>query len=121
MGILTLYGAKKKKKNSRAYMGILTLYGAKKHKENSHMFSIKSFAFMDYILPKIGKNTDKQGNTEIKYIYGDILNTSLKEKIHHGKRRGSRPCFFVCWSFFGLLFFLILCMTNMLLESFCFF
>jgi hypothetical protein len=42
------------------------------------MFSINSFAFMEYFLPKIGKNTELQGNTEIKYI-GNILNTSLKK------------------------------------------
>jgi hypothetical protein len=51
-------------------MGILTLYVTKwKQKENSHMFSINSFTIMEYFFPYIGKNTEQQGNTEIKYTY----------------------------------------------------
>jgi hypothetical protein len=44
-------------------MGILTLYGTKKTRKNSHMFSINSFTFMEYFLPQTGKNTDHQCST----------------------------------------------------------
>jgi hypothetical protein len=54
------------------------------------MFSINSFTFMEYFLPLIGKNTDQQGNTEIKYIYSNIMNTFLKE--WEGEARLQRTC-----------------------------
>jgi hypothetical protein len=51
MGILTLYGTKNNIRKIplhtwEYYLGM----GQKKHKENSHMFSINSFAFMEYFL-----------------------------------------------------------------------
>jgi hypothetical protein len=38
----------------------------------------------------MGKNTDQQGNTEIKYKYSNKMNTSLKEG--EGEALLQRPC-----------------------------
>ncbi len=41
--------------------------------------------YLHGIFPSIDrKHTEQQGNTEIKYIYGNIMNTSLKEKRTKG-------------------------------------
>jgi hypothetical protein len=44
------------------------------------MSVMNSVAFLGYFLPGIGKNTEHQESTEFIYIYGNILNISLKEK-----------------------------------------